>query len=64
MQAYAEIREAGHYSGDSAPWGVVFDKMEQAGLTFKDEWNNCVAVVTIGGSTSPIYEGTMTLKDA
>ncbi|KAF3449401.1 hypothetical protein FNV43_RR10134 [Rhamnella rubrinervis] len=61
-RVYTEIRAARHYETDH--WNYIYNILKNNGLSYSDTWGGCESSVSSGSSTSPIFEGVMTLVGA
>lgn len=61
--AYTMIREKDHFVG-SEEWNQLKALTKKSGLNGSDEWNGCVANVTIGSDTTSLYEARISLEGA
>lgn len=62
VQAFAEVRQAGHYYEDN--WKYINHLMESYGRVHTDTWGGCVSNATTGSGTTVYFSGTMTLQGA
>jgi hypothetical protein len=57
--AYTEVGEASHFNGDGTWWGVM-NKTEASGLNRRHTYGGCLSVVSMGNTSSSIYQGILT----
>lgn len=60
LQAYTEVREAGHFKKNL--WDIIHKKLKESGNTSESEWDGCLSNVKIGKGSFPVFEAVLRLK--